>query len=161
MIFHTHIYSHTHTCMYFLLVQIFFFFFFCAAIMSCDHFFYLKSWLPNHITPLSIWQLCITQETLWKSRNINFNILVFKESSANTIGHILYAFSYTFIILYLFIMWAPKSCAMILKSNIMAQMYFILIWLVAWVLSHINLCRLFNAKSIFIQIVCSISNNSV
>ena len=34
-------------------------------------------------------------------------------------------------------------------------------WLVVWVLWHINLCRLFNAKSIFMQIVCSISNNSV
>ena len=30
-----------------------------------------------------------------------------------------------------------------------------------WVLWHINLCRLFNAKSIFIQINSSISNNSV
>ena len=36
-----------------------------------------------------------------------------------------------------------------------------LVWLVAWVLWHINLCRLFNAKSIFIQIVSSISNHSV
>ena len=26
-------------------------------------------------------------------------------------------------------------------------------WLVGWVLWHINLCRLFNAKSIFMQIV--------
>ena len=34
-------------------------------------------------------------------------------------------------------------------------------WLVVWVLWHINLCRLFNAKSIFMQIVSSISNNSV
>ena len=34
-------------------------------------------------------------------------------------------------------------------------------WLVVWVLWHINLCRLFNAKSIFIQIISSISNNSV
>ena len=33
--------------------------------------------------------------------------------------------------------------------------------LVGWVLWHINLCRLFNAKSIFMQIVSSISNNSV
>ena len=30
-----------------------------------------------------------------------------------------------------------------------------------WVLWHINLCRLFNALSIFIQIVSCISNNSV
>ena len=30
-----------------------------------------------------------------------------------------------------------------------------------WVLWHINLCRLFNAKSIFIKIVCSFLNNSV
>ena len=35
-------------------------------------------------------------------------------------------------------------------------------WLVGWwILWHINLCRLFNAKSIFLQIVSSISNNSV
>ena len=33
--------------------------------------------------------------------------------------------------------------------------------LVVWVLWHINLCRLFNAKSIFIQINSSISNISV
>ena len=33
--------------------------------------------------------------------------------------------------------------------------------LFVWVLWHINLCRLFNAKSIFMQIVNSISNNSV
>ena len=33
--------------------------------------------------------------------------------------------------------------------------------LVVWVLWHINLCRLFNAKSIFIQIISSISNNLV
>ena len=34
-------------------------------------------------------------------------------------------------------------------------------WFVGWVLWHINLCRLFNAKSIFMQIVSSISKNSV
>ena len=33
--------------------------------------------------------------------------------------------------------------------------------LVGWVLWHINLCRLFNAKSIFMQIISSILNNSV
>ena len=31
--------------------------------------------------------------------------------------------------------------------------------LVGWILWHINLCRLFKAKSIFIQIISSISNN--
>ena len=35
------------------------------------------------------------------------------------------------------------------------------IYVVGWVLWHINLCRLFSAKSIFIQIISSISNNSV
>ena len=35
------------------------------------------------------------------------------------------------------------------------------VWLIVWVLWHINLCRLFNTKSIFIQIICSISNNLV
>ena len=34
-------------------------------------------------------------------------------------------------------------------------------WLLVWILWHINHCRLFNAKYIFIQIVSSISNNSV
>ena len=34
-------------------------------------------------------------------------------------------------------------------------------WLVVWVLWYINLCRLFNAQSIFIQIIISILNNSV
>ena len=29
-------------------------------------------------------------------------------------------------------------------------------WLVVWVSWHINICRLFNAKSIFIQIISSI-----
>ena len=34
-------------------------------------------------------------------------------------------------------------------------------WLVVWVLWHINLCRLCNAKYIFIQIISSILKNSV
>ena len=34
-------------------------------------------------------------------------------------------------------------------------------WLVVWVLWHINLCRLYNTKSIFMQIVSFVSNNSV
>ena len=34
-------------------------------------------------------------------------------------------------------------------------------WLIVWVLWYINLYRLFNAKSIFIPIISSISNNSV
>ena len=33
-------------------------------------------------------------------------------------------------------------------------------WLGGWVLWHINLCRLFSAKFILMQIVSSISNNS-
>ena len=34
-------------------------------------------------------------------------------------------------------------------------------WLTVWILWHINLCRLSNAKSIFIQIIGYISNDSV
>ena len=34
-------------------------------------------------------------------------------------------------------------------------------WLIGWVLWYINLCGLFNSKSIFMQIISSISNNSV
>ena len=33
--------------------------------------------------------------------------------------------------------------------------------LVGWGLWYINLCRLFNARSIFIQIICSVSSDSV
>ena len=33
-------------------------------------------------------------------------------------------------------------------------------WLVGWFLWHINLCSLFYTKSIFMQIVSSMSNNS-
>ena len=36
-----------------------------------------------------------------------------------------------------------------------------IVCLVGLGLWHINLCRLFNAKPIFIQIISSISNNSV
>ena len=38
---------------------------------------------------------------------------------------------------------------------------FLSVCLFIYVSWHINLCRLFNAKSIFIQISCSFSNNSV
>ena len=34
-------------------------------------------------------------------------------------------------------------------------------WLDGWVLWHIKLCRLFNAKYISMQIISSLSNNSV
>ena len=43
------------------------------------------------------------------------------------------------------------------------HMYFVG-WLVGWLVGflwHISLCRLFYAKSIFIQVISSISNNSV
>ena len=43
--------------------------------------------------------------------------------------------------------------------NLSREMF--LMDMVGWVLWHINLCRLFNAKSIFLQIIWSISNNSV
>ena len=46
-------------------------------------------------------------------------------------------------------------------SSIIASSSLSGILLVGWVLWHINLCRLFNVKYIFIQIVSSISNNSV
>ena len=44
------------------------------------------------------------------------------------------------------------------KRNKMKEIF--ISWLVGF-LWHINLCRLFDAKSIFIQIISSISNNSV
>ena len=39
--------------------------------------------------------------------------------------------------------------------------YMYICWLVVWVLWHINLCRLFNVKSIFKQIISCISINSI
>ena len=41
------------------------------------------------------------------------------------------------------------------------KIYYYLGWLVGWFLWYTNLCRLFNSKSIFIQIISSILNNSV
>ena len=41
------------------------------------------------------------------------------------------------------------------------NIYSLVGWSVVWGLWHINLCRLFIVKSIFIQIISSISNNSV
>ena len=40
------------------------------------------------------------------------------------------------------------------NNDLFTHSYMVLIgWLVGWVLWHINLCRLFNAKSIFMKIV--------
>ena len=52
------------------------------------------------------------------------------------------------------------------KFNIINKItWFVLVgWLVGWLVGflwHINLCRLLNAKSIFIQIISSVTNNSV
>ena len=44
---------------------------------------------------------------------------------------------------------------------ISSKFFFISSWLVVCVLWHINLCRLFKAKFIFLQIISSNSNNSV
>ena len=41
------------------------------------------------------------------------------------------------------------------------HMYISATWLVVWVLWHVKLSRYFNDKSIFIQIISFISNNSV
>ena len=53
---------------------------------------------------------------------------------------------------YITLDWKLKNCKLSYKTD--------LVWLVL-VLWHINCCRLFNAKSIFIHINSSISNNSV
>ena len=58
----------------------------------------------------------------------------------------LLSYMYTYIYIYIY-----------MGRNIKISM----ICKVGWFLWHINLCRLFNAKSIFIQIISSISNNSV
>ena len=51
--------------------------------------------------------------------------------------------------------------ANIVNFDIYIYIYIYIYWLVGWVLRHISLCRLFIARPIFIQIINSISNNSV
>ena len=49
----------------------------------------------------------------------------------------------------------------ITRSSLLSGIRWSVGWLVDWVLWHINLCSLFNAKYTFMQIISSISNNSV
>ena len=51
---------------------------------------------------------------------------------------------------------APTDWAFLMKKELLG-----ITKMVCWILWYINLCRLFNAKSIFMQIFSSISNNSV
>ena len=53
------------------------------------------------------------------------------------------------------------NCVLTLSGLFQAVIWFISKWLFVWVLWRINLCRLFNAESIFIWINTSISNGSV
>ena len=56
----------------------------------------------------------------------------------------------------------PNSVFSYIKSYISKRIIeSLFVCLFVWVLWHIKICRLFNAKSIFIQISSSISNNSV
>ena len=62
-----------------------------------------------------------------------------------------------------------KAPPQFLRNNYTKNVYMNIQWtlhwlvglLVVWVLWHVNFCWLFNAKSIFIQIISSVSNNSV
>ena len=49
----------------------------------------------------------------------------------------------------------------IIVLYIIFDQHILVVWLVVWALWHINLCRLFDAKSIFMQIISSTSNDSV
>ena len=56
------------------------------------------------------------------------------------------------------------ACVRVCKKNSSYIKYIYIYFLVGWffgVLLHINICSLFNAKFIFIQIISSISDNSV
>ena len=72
--------------------------------------------------------------------------------------HLIYSKS---VFIYLFIYLRFGVTHVILKEELSLYSNSQSYWLVVWVLWHINLCKLFNAKSIFIQIISSISNNLV
>ena len=53
-------------------------------------------------------------------------------------------------------LWNTEKLLIIIIKHLINESSFGISWLVDWVSWHINLCRLFNAKSIFMQIVSSI-----
>ena len=57
--------------------------------------------------------------------------------------------------------WIVQLVLVLLLIDLWFMVLFLWGWLVGWVLWHINFSRLSNAKSIFMQIISSISNNSV
>ena len=69
-------------------------------------------------------------------------------------------FLYSFLLIQLLCVYTV-SIKMFKCYHMCKCIYLFYLSVVGWVLSHINLCRLFNTKSIFIQINSSTSNNSV
>ena len=78
--------------------------------------------------------VCVWKRKGRHYRKLNRHFVIRKTSvkHINLIFHIVFPFSYYWILLHTLLIYG---------------------WLVVWILWHIKLCRLFNAKSIFIQIV--------
>ena len=89
--------------------------------------------------------------------HIHVYIYIYAQTAGGTRTHAhTHTHTHIYIYIYIFSRQEKKFCKEILNCwNILKR------WLVVWVLWHINLCRLFNAKSIFIWIISSILNNSV
>ena len=101
----------------------------------------------------------------WQRTDKQFHRRQYKQISApdNCLTHVPLAISLLIIgtNLFNFISIFIQSISLKTYQYISSWFFSEMDYLVGWVLWHINLSRLFNAKSIFIQIIYSISNNSV
>ena len=87
---------------------------------------------------------------------LHFFIMVCNNAVSSTMVNTVQYSSYFFVSCY-----TVASQHLTSVNNVSVALHGLVGWLVVWVLWHINLCRLSNAKSIFIQIISSVSNNSI
>ena len=108
-------------------------------------------WYPVHLNSNSLNLQCITR--------FKFHVFRSCDSKRNLLDHKTLPFVETKLNL---VFWPGLCdlCYLIFTKNFITHILGQIL-VVAGVLLHINLCRLFNAKYIFIQIISSISNNSV
>ena len=76
---------------------------------------------------------------------------------------LIYMLTYLRIYSYICVCVSERVCARGCMPVFILYAYIkdLILFVCCWVLWHTNLCRLFNAKSIFMKIICSIENNSV